>query len=71
MELEMQLKKLEETAEKLDDKSLPLEEAIRLYEEGVGLIRKCMDNLNESKGKIEIIRSDLNEMLKRDGGITD
>lgn len=68
MELEKNLKALEETAEKLDDKELALDEAIRLFEEGVRLIRKCMDSLGESKGKIEVIREELNEMLSENKG---
>ena len=68
MELEKKLKALEETADKLDDKELALDEAIRLFEQGVQLIRACMDSLEESKGKIEVIRGELNEMLARDKG---
>ncbi|MDE6398641.1 MAG: exodeoxyribonuclease VII small subunit [Clostridiales bacterium] len=68
MELETKLKALEETADKLDDKELALDEAIRLFEQGVELIRSCMDSLQESKGKIEVIRGELNEMLARDRG---
>ncbi len=68
MDLEHMLKELERTAEKLQDKELPLDEAVRLYEDGVGLIRACMDNLAESKGKIEVIRGELDAMLAQDKG---
>ena len=68
MELEKALQKLEEVAAKLEDKELALDEAIKLFEEGVKLIRVCMDNLGESKGKIEVIRSELNDMLAQDKG---
>ena len=71
MKLEEKLKALEETADKLDDKDLALDDAVRLYEEGVKLIRDCMDSLNESKGRIEVIRGELNDMLKNDGGGAD
>ena len=63
MDLENKLKALEETAQKLDNKDLALDEAIRLFEEGVKQIRACMDTLNESKGKIRVIRDELDAML--------
>lgn len=68
MELEKNLRELEEVSRKLDDKDLPLEEAIGLYEEGVKTIRKCLDELNGSKGRIEVIRGELEQMLKSGTG---
>lgn len=67
MNLETKLNQLEQTAEKLDSKELSLEEAVGLFEEGVKLIRECLDNLNAYKGKIEVIRGDLEEMLRNKG----
>ena len=64
MELEDKLKELERTADKLDEKDVSVEEAIRLFENGVGLIRECLEKLNESKGKIEAVSGKLNEILE-------
>ena len=64
MELEDKLKELERTADKLDEKDVSLEEAIRLFENGVVLIRDCLEKLNESKGKIEAVSGKLNEILE-------
>ena len=64
MELEDKLKELERTADKLDEKDVSLEEAIRLFENGVGLIRECLENLNEIKVKIEAVSGKLNEILE-------
>ena len=70
MKLEDKLQNLEDVAEKLADKTVDLNEAIRLYEQGVALIWECMDMLNESKGKIETIRGELDGLLQENEGET-
>ena len=72
MEFEKKLKLLEETSEMLDDKDLPLESAIALFENGVKLIHECLDGLQESKGRIDVIRGELENILHTaDGGNAD
>ncbi len=68
MKLEETLKELEETANKLDSKELSLDEAIALFESGVKLIKSWMGMRNESKGKIDGIISDLDNLLKNGEG---
>lgn len=51
MELEKSLKRIEEITNKLE-KGVDLDESIKLYEEGVKLVRSCMDELDKAKGKI-------------------
>ena len=68
MELEEKLKSLEAVAEKLNDKDLPLETAIRLFEDGVKLVGECLKSLNESKGKIEVLRSELKTVMQSGEG---
>ena len=47
------LKKLKEIVEKLDKGDLELEEAVKLYEEGIKLHKKCIEELNNAKLKFE------------------
>ncbi len=39
--------------EQLEHGGLTLDESLRLFEEGIGLSRKCMEMLNRSEGKVE------------------
>ena len=55
MMLEDQLKKLEEIAHKLESSELPLDEAITLFEEGVGLATSIREALNAAKLRIEAV----------------
>ena len=71
MELEDKLKELESIAEKLDDKDLPLESAIKLFENGVKLVGDCLKSLNESKGKIEVLRGELKAVMQGGEGVQD
>lgn len=46
---------LEELVASLESGELPLEEALTAYEQGVGLVRRLNDRLNEAEKKIEIL----------------
>ncbi|HOR42019.1 MAG TPA: exodeoxyribonuclease VII small subunit [Atribacterota bacterium] len=47
------LKKLEEIVEQLEKGELNLDEALKLYEEGMYFSDRCLEKLNETKQKVE------------------
>ena len=49
---EQALKKLEDIINKLNEGSIPLDESITLYEEGIKLSEFCMKKLDSAKQKI-------------------
>ena len=49
------LEKLEIIVDKLEKGDLTLEQALRYYQEGIGLSRYCSQKLAEVEGKIELI----------------
>lgn len=49
---EIALKDLEDRVRKLDSGELPLEEALRLFEQGVGLVRECQELLDSAERRI-------------------
>ncbi len=52
------LKQLEEVVQRLEKGELPLEESLKLYEEGIRLSRLCHAKLEEAEGKIELLMKD-------------
>ncbi len=52
---EQALEHLEGIAEKLERGEMPLEEALKRYEEGVRAYRRCSELLKEAEKKIEIL----------------
>ncbi len=52
------LQELEEIVNRLEKGDLPLEEALRFFEEGVKLSRYCHKKLNEAQKKVEILLKD-------------
>lgn len=56
MKLEESMKRLEVIASELDSGEKSLEESLKLYEEGVKLAKECLDNLENTKGKITEIK---------------
>ncbi len=60
-DFEYSLARLEEIVGKLESANLSLDEAMKLFEEGVQLSRDCQKYLGQAEGKVEIL-------LKRAGG---
>lgn len=57
---ESSLKELERIVSKLEDGELPLEESLKLFEDGVKLSRECQERLNQAERRIEILLKDEN-----------
>jgi len=55
---EAALKQLEEIVQRLERGELPLEESLKLYEDGIRLSRLCHAKLEEAEGKIELLMKD-------------
>lgn len=49
---EQALRELENRVLQLEKGELPLDEALRLFEEGVGLVRECHDRLDAAEARI-------------------
>lgn len=57
-------KQLQEIALKLEDENLPFSEAQKLYEKGSELVKFCLSSLDEVKGKITIIKKELDQFIE-------
>ena len=59
--------RLDEIVKALENGSADLDSALSLYEEGVGLARKCGKMLDEAEKKIKILQKDENgELTEKD-----
>jgi exodeoxyribonuclease VII small subunit len=55
VDFERSLTRLEEVVRKLESPQLSLDEAMKLFEEGVELSRECQKQLEEAEGRVEIL----------------
>src|SRR6059058_6678393 len=55
---EAQLASLERIVRELERGDLPLEESLKLFEEGVKLSRECQERLNQAERRIEVLLRD-------------
>lgn len=53
---EHQVERLNDIVQKLDDESTPLEESMKLYEEGIEIVEKCVTYLSDAQKKIKELR---------------
>jgi exodeoxyribonuclease VII small subunit len=69
---EDQLAKLEGIVSRLEDESVGLEEALGLFEEGMGLAKKCRGRLEEVEQRVtQLLESEGAEDLDDAGGDED
>jgi exodeoxyribonuclease VII small subunit len=57
-DFEKAFQQLEQIVQRLEAEELPLDESLRLFEEGIGLSRFCHQRLEEVEKKIELILAD-------------
>jgi exodeoxyribonuclease VII small subunit len=50
---ESSLKKLEEIVSKLEDGDISLEDSVKSFEEGIGLVKECQRQLSDAELKVK------------------
>ena len=58
------LQRLERIVDQLEAGNLALEESLKVFEEGVGLARRCAKYLEEAEKRIELLTRDEQGVLK-------
>ncbi len=66
LKFEKALERLEKIVEELEEGNLPLDEALKKYEEGVKLSRVCGEKLGQAEKKIQTLTKTLDGTLKRE-----
>ncbi len=66
IKFEKAIEKLEQIVEDLEAGNIPLEEALKKYEEGVKLSRLCQQRLTQAEKKIEVLTRALDGNLKKE-----
>lgn len=61
---EESLKKLESIVDQMEKGDLPLEESLKLFEEGVSLSAACKQELDAAEGKVEMLIRQRDDSLK-------
>lgn len=59
MEFEKLLNELQQVVDKLDNPQTGLDEGIALFNRGIELSKQCMQVLNDSKGKVSLLKKEL------------
>jgi exodeoxyribonuclease VII small subunit len=64
LKFEEALARLEQIVHTLESGSLPLEESLQVFEEGIRLARRCAKYLEEAERRIELLTKDESGLLK-------
>ncbi len=63
---ENKLKRLEEISDILENEEVSLNEAVKLFEEGVSLSKECMLSLNGAELKITELKEKFDEIIENE-----
>ncbi|GAB4297947.1 MAG: exodeoxyribonuclease VII small subunit [Ignavibacteriaceae bacterium] len=63
---EFKIKRLEEIASLLENEETGIEEAIKLFEEGVSLSKECIETLKNAELKITELRNQIDEVSSKE-----
>ena len=66
LDFEKAMESLERIVESLESGEATLDQALKKYEEGVGLVRACQAKLAETEKKIEVLTKALDGSLKKE-----
>ena len=64
IKFETALQRLEQIVDQLEAGNLSLEESLQVFEEGVGLARRCSKYLEEAEKRIELLTKDEGGLLR-------
>lgn len=67
---EEKMKSLEGITAELSKENINLDDALKLYEQGVKLVRECNENLTAAERKIKILRTDSNGVISEEDFIS-
>lgn len=67
MAFEQALEKLEKNVKALESGDLSLDEVLKMFEEGVGLVKACHQKLNDAEQRIEILSLSMRDEQKNEG----
>lgn len=67
MTFEVNLKKLEEIAARMELRETSLDESLKLFDEGVKLAGECMKKLDECSGKVTELSGKLEKLRTIEG----
>ena len=56
LSLEEAMTRLEAVVAELENEKLPLDKSLKLYEEGIGLVARCSEELEAAKRRIKILQ---------------
>ena len=66
IKFEKALERLEKIVGELEEGNIPLDEALKKYEEGIKLSRPCNEKLNQAEKKIQVLSKSLDGSFKRE-----
>jgi exodeoxyribonuclease VII small subunit len=68
---EKSLMRLEEISELLESEDIGIEDALKLYEEGINLSQECLDTLKKAELKVTELKKKIKDLPGNEGELFD
>lgn len=60
--IDKKINNLKEISSKLENDAITLADSVKLFDEGVALAKDCYEELNEIKGKVTVLKKEIETM---------
>ncbi len=66
LNFEQAMARLEQIVKELEGGNVPLDDLMRLYEEGTALVRSCTERINAAEEKVKLVQSQNGTVVKEE-----
>ena len=58
LDFETNIKRLEEIASKLESGDISIDESLKLFEEGIGILKECNEEIDNAEQRVNVLLSE-------------
>ncbi len=66
LNFEQAMARLEQIVKELEGGNVPLDDLMRLYEEGTALVKSCTERINAAEEKVKLVQSQNGNIVKEE-----
>ncbi len=66
LNFEQAMARLEQIVKELEGGNVPLDDLMRLYEEGTALVKSCTERINAAEEKVKLVQSQNGSIVKEE-----
>lgn len=66
LDFETNIKRLEEIASKLESGDISIDESLKLFEEGIGILKECNEEIDNAEQRVNVLLSEKDGIVREE-----